>query len=63
MLIVLNEEGKLKGLEDNFGIPCHDGRVEVIVGDVAFISYDDDGSFVGLSDEHIDFLSSVGLLE
>ena len=53
MLIICNEEGKLKGLEPN---------VEIVVGDFAIVKqgYDD---FEGLDDEQIERLRKCGLIK
>ena len=59
--IVLNEEGKLFELDVNFGIPCDDGSIEVIVGDVAFVRINNE-DFSDLLDEDIDFLRLIGIL-
>ena len=60
ILIVLNEEGKINGLEPNLVIPCHGGMTEYIVGDVVFVSIDG-ADFGGLSDRHLLELESIGL--
>lgn len=62
ILIILNEEGKLRGLKPNFAIQCYGGGFETIVGDVAFISYDNEGNFASLTDDHIQYLKCIGLL-
>lgn len=51
--LVLNEEGKLVGLPANFGL----GR-DVIVGDVLFVAYGNDGEFTDLTDFQIDVIMS-----
>lgn len=63
ILILLNEEGKLMGLEPNFSIHCHGGYIETIVGDVAFVSFDEEDNFASLTDEHLEFLGMVGILD
>ena len=60
ILIVLNEEGKINGLEPNLLIPCHGGATEYIVGDVVFVSADGE-DFGGISDKHLLELMSIGL--
>lgn len=60
ILIVLNEEGKIKGLEPNLVIPCHGGMKEYIVGDVVFVSIGGQ-DFGGLSDRHLLDLMCIGL--
>lgn len=61
ILIVLNENGKWLGLDANFAIPCHGGMEELIVGNVVFVSTDG-CDFAGLTDEHIKFLTDIGVL-
>lgn len=61
ILIVLNENGKWLGLEPNFAIPCHGNQMETIVGNVVFVSLDG-CDFAGLKDEHIKFLTEIGVL-
>lgn len=61
ILIILNEEGKLMDLKPNFVLPCYDGGYETIVGDVAFIGYNDEGDFVSLNDDQLEFLTKIGL--
>lgn len=51
--LVLNEEGKLTGLPVNFGLG-HD----VIVGNVVFVAYGNDGDFMDLEDWQIDNIMS-----
>ena len=60
ILIVLNEEGKIKGLEPNVAIPCHGGMTEYIVGDIVFVSVDGQ-DFGGLSDRHLLDLLCIGV--
>lgn len=62
IIVILNEEGKLRGLKPNFAIHCFGGGFEMIVGDVAFISYDNEGNFASLTDDHIQYLKCIGLL-
>ena len=61
IFIILNDEGKLMGLEPNIGVPCNNGYVETIVGNIIFVGVDD-CDFTGLKDEHIDFLTTLGIL-
>lgn len=44
--MICNEEGKLIGLEENINLDY-----DIIVGDVIICSHDNEGNFVGLSDE------------
>jgi Domain of unknown function (DUF3846) len=53
ILLVLNEEGKLQGLEANFKL----GN-DMIVGDVFFTKSDEEGDFVTLSDMEIALVKS-----
>ena len=61
MLIICNEEGKLKGLEPNVEIVVGECS-ELIVGDFAIVKqgYDD---FEGLDDEQIERLRKCGLVK
>lgn len=61
MLIICNEEGKLKGLEPNVEIVVGQ-HPELIVGDFAIVKhgYDD---FEGLSNEQIERLRDCGLIK
>lgn len=61
MLIICNEEGKLKGLEPNIEIVVGEYS-ELIVGDFAIVKqgYDD---FEGLDAEQIERLKKCGLIE
>lgn len=52
LLLVCNECGKLDGLTPNFAF-CGDS----IVGTVFFVSYDDDGNFVSLTDKQINSIN------
>ncbi len=61
IIIVLNEEGKLLGLEPNIAVPCHDGVYEQIVGDIVFVEDDGGGDFVDISYESIECLKNIGL--
>lgn len=44
--MICNEEGKLIGLEENINLDY-----DIIVGDVIICSHDNEGNFVGLTDE------------
>lgn len=48
VLLICNEEGKLDGLPANFSTG-HD----VIVGTAVFVSHDNSGEFIGLSDYQV----------
>ena len=57
--IILNEEGKLMGLEPNLVVPCHNNQTEVIVGNVILVSIEE-SDFAGLSIEHLIQLTNMG---
>ena len=61
MLIICNEEGKLKGLEPNVEIVVGQ-HPELIVGDFAIVKHGDD-DFEGLSNEQIERLRNCGLIK
>lgn len=44
--LICNEEGKLIGLEENINLDY-----DIIVGDVIICSHDNEGNFVGLTEE------------
>lgn len=44
--MICNEEGKLIGLEENINLDY-----DIIVGDVIICSHDNEGNFVGLTEE------------
>ncbi|MCB8818671.1 DUF3846 domain-containing protein [Desulfosporosinus shakirovi] len=59
ILLICNEEGKLKGLEASFSF-----RGEIIVGTVLFARGDDEGDIVGLEDDDLELihrLTGVGV--
>lgn len=62
IVLVLNEEGKLQGLDLNFEIPLINGYKEQIVGNVVIVSHKD-CEFTSLNDTQIEFLKSVGLYQ
>lgn len=64
IIIILNEEGKLKELPTNIGIPYENGSMEVLVGDIVFVSVKGDcgEDFASLTDEQIEFLRNIGML-
>lgn len=53
ILLVLNEEGKFEGLPPNMAIMKNGEVLDVIVGNVCFISFDKEGNFDSLNDEQI----------
>ncbi|GAA0092953.1 hypothetical protein UT300009_29830 [Paraclostridium bifermentans] len=61
IMIVLNEEGKVRELEPNIEIPYRSGYTEVIVGNIAFVSSDGE-DFASLTDKHIEQLTELGIL-
>lgn len=60
IVLVLNEEGKLQGLDLNFEIPLINGYKEQIVGNTIIVSHAD-GEFTSLNDTQIEFLKNIGL--
>lgn len=58
--IVINEEGKLEGMEPNM-LLLGDGFdvIDVIVGDILFVAHDGEGGTIGLSDEQIKDLNNI----
>lgn len=58
--IVINEEGKLEGMEPNM-LLLGDGFdvIDVIVGDILFVAHDGEGGTIGLSDEQIKDLNDI----
>jgi hypothetical protein len=55
VMLVLNEEGKFKGLEPNFF-----WYEDLIVGTVVFVGFDEeseDGDFISLTDEQLEEIS------
>lgn len=58
--ILCNEEGKLKGMLPTLAILSKSqGKIiEALVGDLIFIGYNDDGDFVSLTEEQLQFLHS-----
>lgn len=61
--VILNERGKIDGLEPNLCIPCHGGEFEIIAGDVAFVRCNESGCFESLTDDDIAFLKEVQILK
>jgi hypothetical protein len=51
ILLVCNEEGKFIGLEPNIYY-----YEDVVVGNIIFVSSNDEGDFVGLDDEQIEYV-------
>lgn len=56
--IVLNEEGKLNGLEPNIAVFHKEELIDIIVGDVLILKADEEGDSMGLTDEEITMLSA-----
>lgn len=58
--IVINEEGKLEGLDPNILLMDKNFEIkDIIVGDILFVSNDKKGKTIGLSDEQIEDLNKV----
>lgn len=58
--IVINEEGKLEGMDPNMLLLGDDFDViDVIVGDILFVAHDGQGGTIGLSDEQIKDLNDM----
>lgn len=58
IVIVLNEEGKLKNLPVNFMVKCSPSYTEIIVGDV-FICKANGEDLIGLNDDEIKYFMRV----
>lgn len=52
--MIINDEGKIKGLEPNMVIAG-----DLICGDIIFVDSNDEGDFESLSDENIELLKSI----
>lgn len=52
--MIINDEGKIKGLEPNMVIAG-----DLICGDIIFVNSNDEGDFESLSDENIELLKSI----
>lgn len=53
--LVCNEEGKIIGLPLNREIKDKNGnRIDIICGNMLFVSFDDEGEFASLTDEQIE---------
>lgn len=57
--IVINEEGKLIGLEPNVYIYDDNDLVDVIVGNIVVVGHNDEGETISLTDEQIDKYTKV----
>ena len=58
--IVINEEGKLEGMDPNMLLLEDDFNViDVIVGDILFVGHDGQGGTIGLNDEQIKDLNDM----
>lgn len=57
--IVINEEGKLEGLEPNMMV-MHKGQiVDIVVGDMLFVANDGQGNTIGLDDKQLEYLKEL----
>lgn len=58
--IVINEEGKLIGLEENIAIVDDKQRIiDMLVGNVMFVGHDGHGRTIGLNEEQIKLLKNT----
>ena len=57
--LIINEEGKIQGLEKQLYVIDDKGNIlDIIYGNCLFTSRNEDGDTVGLSQEQIDFLKN-----
>ena len=56
---IINEEGKLKGLEPTIAIVVEEEVVDVVVGTVVFCGHDDEGNSIGLNDLQVKFMEKA----
>lgn len=57
--LIINEEGKIQGLEKQLYVIDDKGNIlDIIYGNCLFTSSNEDGDTVGLSQEQIDFLKN-----
>ena len=57
--LIINEEGKIQGLEKQLYVIDDKGNIlDIICGNCLFTSCNEDGNTVGLSQEQIDFLKN-----
>lgn len=58
--IVINEEGKLEGMDANMLLLSkEDGVIDVLVGDILFVANDGQGRTIGLNDDQISDLQKM----
>lgn len=57
--MVINDEGKLLGLEPTLAILKGSQVVEVICGPILFVSHDEEGNTVSLNDNQTEYLMST----
>jgi len=55
---IINEEGKLIGLEPQVAVLDRDGNrvLDLIMGNCVFVSHDDEGNTIGLTDRQINIV-------
>jgi hypothetical protein len=58
ILMILNEEGKLEGLQSNFELYSKHGLVDLIVGNIFFVGYEGE-NFISLNDVQIDKIKQM----
>lgn len=57
--LIINEEGKIQGLEKQLYVIDDNGNIlDIICGNCLFVSRNEDGDTIGLSQEQIDFLKN-----
>lgn len=57
--MVINEEGKLKDLKESLAITSNRQIVDVIRGNVVFVSHDEQGEMVSLTEEQVTLLKAL----
>ena len=56
--IIINDEGKLIGLDPNIAMIHKEKVVDMLVGNVIFASHDNDGNTIGLNPDQIIFITN-----
>ena len=56
--IIINDEGKLIGLDPNIAMIHKEKVVDMLVGNVIFASHDGDGNTIGLNPDQIIFITN-----
>ena len=55
----VNEEGKLLGLSPSITIYHQNELIDVLMGNVVFTRYNDEGETIGLTDDDISFIQAL----